>query len=166
MPKQKIGEPRFCGHCDTLLERKRINGRLEDFGVFNRRKFCGRECMAAHMMKDDPNRQAYAIRARKQSLKKCCELCGTIDRLTIHHKDRNWRNNTPSNLQTLCNSCHTSLHHLEGGTYRQAQEKPPCKFCGKQSYRSGVCNTCRTRIRKHGDPYFGRSEWIASLRQL
>ena len=32
------------------------------------------------------------------------------------------------------------------------QEKPPCVYCGKVSYRSGVCNTCRTRIRRHGTP--------------
>lgn len=164
MPKQKTTAPKSCACCGLSLERKRINGRLEDFGVFNRRKFCNQDCMAKAMLKDDPRRQAYAIRAREQSLKAACEVCGTTQALAIHHKDRNWRNNAPLNLQTLCNSCHTSLHHSEGGTYLKPV-KPPCTHCGSPSYRSGVCNTCRTRIRRHGDPSIGRAEWLASLRQ-
>lgn len=164
MPTQKTGEPRFCACCATLLERKRINGRLEDFGVFNRRKFCNQECMAKAMHKDDPKRQAYNMRARKQSLKPACELCAATEKLSIHHMDRNWRNNSPANLQTLCASCHTSLHHA-AGDISPTREKPPCMYCGKPSYRSGVCSTCRTRIRRHGDPSIGRAEWLASLKR-
>lgn len=33
---------RTCGHCHAKLERKRINDRLEDFGVFCRRRYCDR----------------------------------------------------------------------------------------------------------------------------
>lgn len=43
-----------------------------------------------------------------------CEVCGrkrTSHRnLDVHHKDEDRSNNDPSNLQTLCWSCHTKLH--------------------------------------------------------
>lgn len=156
MPAIKNGDPRNCAHCGASLERKRFNGRLEDFTRFLQRKFCDQKCMADAMLKEDPSRQAYAIRARKH-LGPHCERCGTPMKRSIHHKDRDWRNNDPQNLSTLCASCHTSLHHAAGDISPQ-REKPPCKFCGNPSYRSGVCNTCRTRIRRHGDPFRGRNK--------
>lgn len=39
-----------------------------------------------------------------------CEMCSSDERLEVHHKDLNWLNNTPSNLQLLCNKCHTKVH--------------------------------------------------------
>ena len=48
-----------------------------------------------------------------------CEICGTRDKLQIHHKDNQGRfnvknglkpNNKLTNLQVLCISCHSSLH--------------------------------------------------------
>ena len=43
-----------------------------------------------------------------------CEHCGSIEKIHIHHKDKNWRNNNIDNLQALCKSCHNSFHkHLE-----------------------------------------------------
>ena len=39
-----------------------------------------------------------------------CEICGSVERLEVHHNDLNWLNNTPSNLQLLCNKCHTKVH--------------------------------------------------------
>ena len=44
----------------------------------------------------------------------CCECHakggdeGVI--LELHHKDLNWCNNTPSNLEWRCNKCHTKAH--------------------------------------------------------
>lgn len=140
-----------CAHCSANLERKRINGRLEDFSVFQRRQYCDQKCMGLAMMKADPTRKSYAKRARKLELKSCCEKCGTTESLSIHHDDLNWRNNEPSNLKTLCASCHTSLHHSRG-EIKPAQPKPPCMHCGRESYRSGICNTCRTQIRRNGEP--------------
>lgn len=142
---------KHCEQCSALMTRVRFNGRLEDFSVFQRRKFCNQDCMAKAMLKADPKRQAYAVRARKAALKSACEACGTTSKLAIHHEDRNWRNNKPENLKTLCGSCHTSLHHSRGDI-KPAQPKPPCEHCGKPSYRPGVCSTCRTQIRRHGAP--------------
>ena len=44
-----------------------------------------------------------------------CVLCGMPQeeqkkKLTVHHIDENKINNNPSNLMTVCNSCHCKLH--------------------------------------------------------
>ena len=148
MPHTKPDPEKFCDNCKARLSRKRINGRMEDMAVFVRRRYCNRACMAAAMLQPDPSRKGYGIRARKH-LKSNCENCGTTQKLSIHHADRNWKNNDPANLKTLCTSCHTSLHHA-AGEISPKQEKPPCRLCGRVSYRSGLCNTCRTRMRRSG----------------
>ena len=42
-----------------------------------------------------------------------CERCGTTLHLVAHHTDRNRQNNHPSNIETLCRSCHALEHQLE-----------------------------------------------------
>lgn len=47
-----------------------------------------------------------------------CEICGLEegikDRvLHTHHKDGDWTNNDETNIQTLCDSCHITLHAME-----------------------------------------------------
>lgn len=44
-----------------------------------------------------------------------CVKCGTIEKLHIHHKDGNWKNNEPSNLQLLCKTHHRQNHFLKSG---------------------------------------------------
>jgi hypothetical protein len=39
-----------------------------------------------------------------------CKSCGATDNLQRHHKDRDTMNNDPDNIETLCASCHGSLH--------------------------------------------------------
>jgi len=45
-----------------------------------------------------------------------CQCCGCegdgqrTNRISVHHIDTDTRNNSPSNLITLCNQCHRSLH--------------------------------------------------------
>lgn len=39
-----------------------------------------------------------------------CEKCGSTKYICIHHKDKNRNNNSISNLQALCKSCHQRLH--------------------------------------------------------
>lgn len=151
-----------CKHCQKPLARKKFGTRLEDRQIFMKRKYCHQGCMAMGMMKADPTRDAYRKRIYHLR-KKNCEQCQTTEKLSIHHKDRNWRNNDPENLQTLCSSCHTSLHHAAGEISGRQSERP-CKYCGRVSFRT-TCNTCKTRIRRNGSPYYGRKEWIASFKQ-
>lgn len=49
-----------------------------------------------------------------------CERCGFADAdgLTVHHIDRNRRNNIESNLVTLCGTCH-ALEHWSGSRKRK-----------------------------------------------
>lgn len=110
MPVPPKPDPvKHCETCETSMSRKRFNGRLEDRGVFLRRRFCSQSCAntRAEVTKD-----ALHWRAR-QHRKPACEKCGTTSDLHVHHEDRNPANNEPANLQTLCSSCHLKLHWRE-----------------------------------------------------
>lgn len=105
---------KYCQYCGKQLERKRFNGRLEDFTVFKNRKYCGRLCMRkafTHIGISNANNSNCHSTARiinKLFLHKTqCEKCGSINNLDIHHIDGNWKNNNLDNLMCLCRSCHT-----------------------------------------------------------
>lgn len=108
--RRKPEPRRACVHCGMQLRRKRMpGGRLEDYGVFTRRKYCDQQCMSEGMVQPDVTRGAHMWRARKHK-KLECEECGATTRLQAHHVDENWRNNAPSNIATLCATCHLKLH--------------------------------------------------------
>lgn len=116
-------EDKFCEYCNKKLERKRFNGRLEDFNVFLNRKYCDRECMKKDYLKigiteaNWSNAHASARNINRLILQKDkCEICGDDKNLDIHHIDGNWRNNNLDNLQCLCRSCHMKIE--KGGNYR------------------------------------------------
>ncbi len=114
-PRKDIKElDRYCDYCGNKLERKRFNGRLEDFTVFSNRKYCNRECMKRDYLKIGEHNQnwsnAHATARKINELilhKEVCELCGGDKNLDIHHIDGNWQNNNLDNLMCLCRSCHT-----------------------------------------------------------
>ena len=143
---------RECKHCLTPLERKRFNGRLEDNGAFKKRIFCNRSCMAEWMegqikVESEKNSRRQSAKAAKES----CEICSRSDtRLSVHHKDADPMNNTPSNLQTLCGSCHRRCHSpnfMEDGVTQKC-----CVYCSEPSVKSGVCSTHLSRWKRHGHP--------------
>jgi 5-methylcytosine-specific restriction endonuclease McrA len=41
-----------------------------------------------------------------------CSECKTKENLQVHHKDRNRKNNSLSNLQILCSECHRKIHKM------------------------------------------------------
>lgn len=96
-----------CESCGCQMRRKRFGGRLEDLGVFRRRKFCSLSCANT---RQTVGYHGNSWRAR-QHLKTNCEVCGSDYLLAAHHKDENRDNNTPENIETLCVSCHTKHHH-------------------------------------------------------
>ena len=115
--KPKAAEPRQCEHCLKTLERRRNEaGRLEGFRDFMRRRFCSLSC-ANSRPKGGESRKASHYHARKQRAGSC-EACGTSKRLQVHHIDEDWKNNEPTNLQTLCVFCHAFWHamHVRLGT--------------------------------------------------
>lgn len=109
--KTKSADPRYCEHCETLLARRRsAAGRLEGFRDFLRRRFCSLSC-ANSRSKGGRSRKASHYHARKQRLGKC-ECCGSGKRLEAHHVNKDWKDNRPGNIQTLCIFCHTFWHAM------------------------------------------------------
>lgn len=107
---------KYCEYCGLKLERKRFNGRLEDFTAFKNRKFCNKECMRKSFLKigytnaNWSNAHASARNINKLILKKDrCEICGGTKNLDIHHIDGEWKDNNLDNLMCLCRSCHTKI---------------------------------------------------------
>lgn len=116
IPKKDDPEKK-CETCGTALTRKRFkSGRLEDRNVFLRRRHCSQKCANT---RKEVTRSAHQWRA-KPFRKAVCEECGTRNRLHVHHKDRNWANDYPTNLATLCASCHLKLHWREDRSQRLA----------------------------------------------
>jgi 5-methylcytosine-specific restriction endonuclease McrA len=57
----------------------------------------------------------HAVLSIKKSLH-ICERCGDVDEWKEqprHHKDRDRSNNSPSNIEVLCISCHNQEHMAE-----------------------------------------------------
>ena len=146
-----------CLACGEKLSRKRFNGRLEDYNVFLRRKYCSRECSWTGLLKESVTLSGAYKRATK--LKDgACQECRSTNLVGIHHKDRNPLNNSSENLVTLCASCHTRLHWKEGKT--PWKQRASCKVCGNPAKGHGLCLKHYQRWKKYGDPLltkrFGR----------
>lgn len=135
-----------CSFCGKPLERKRYGDRLEDAGVFTRRKFCDQRCMAADFdrrpVTATPHIETAHWHSRKAIPPGACQRCGKPDGIDVHHIDKNWRNNDQSNLIRLCRSCHQLAHST----------RPPCRICGKPQKGRGLCNKHWLRMRRWGDP--------------
>lgn len=104
---QKAVQQKYCERCHSILQRKRFNGRLEDLGVFKRRKYCSLSC--ANTRVRPSHWETYHWRARKHR-GLSCEACGSTEKLHAHHVDGWPQNNDPMNIQTLCVYCHNFLH--------------------------------------------------------
>lgn len=53
---------------------------------------------------------SYRRRTMKQGRLDKCERCGKSEKLHVHHKDRDRRNNNDENLEVLCTMCHMHEH--------------------------------------------------------
>lgn len=148
MPAHKKPTPeRYCEYCGKKLERKRLpNGDLEYLIHFNRRKFCDRLCMAKAFderpVKDNPQWTTAHYHARKIVPAGSCERCGSPNASDVHHKDGDWTNNNPDNLERLCRSCHNLEH----------RRRKPCVICGKPQKGLGYCDKHYQRFKKYADP--------------
>lgn len=54
-----------------------------------------------------------------------CELCGSANRISVHHKDRNRQNYSEENLQILCDACHKRIHIRDGDMLKVKGCKKP-----------------------------------------
>lgn len=67
-----------------------------------------------------------------------CELCGATKNIGIHHLDGNKKNNELSNLISVCQSCHISKYHNDGGCNR----KMPLNDDAVRMYNAGLTIEC------------------------
>ena len=149
---QRIQVPsRPCAFCGKMMERKRYNGRMEGARCFARRKYCDRLCMVKGMIKEEATQSALMKRAHKYC-GQACEECGSRERLSVHHGDKDRTNNSPGNIMTLCESCHTSWHWKHGKQTRR-RKNFRCLACGQPARKSGLCQKHYQRLRKYGDPH-------------
>jgi hypothetical protein len=81
-----------------------------------------------------------------------CSLCGSVEGISIHHKDRDVSNNDPSNLDTLCVTCHMKGHWASGT--RPTIERKKCRICGLPAKGYELCSKHYFRQRRHGDPTY------------
>lgn len=136
----------YCNECGVRLARKRFaSGRLEDFGVFKRRKFCDQSCMSKAFDKrhrPDTKWAAAHHAARQQIPHGPCSRCGKENASDVHHKDGNFQNNLPANLERICRSCHVKEH----------RPRALCVVCGSPVKGLGYCGKHYQRFKKYGHP--------------
>jgi len=75
-----------------------------------RRRYCDRWCMGQAFVKDTSLKSAL-LKWVKPYRGTSCELCGAMRNVHVHHIDGNLLNDSASNIQTLCGSCHITHHH-------------------------------------------------------
>lgn len=103
-----------CAHCGAEVQKpaKEIT-RKHNAGKFNH--FCSYTCYQQYIsQRYSMTWQACHYRARYYFFKKLCrpnicERCNKpkpASRLQVHHKDGNYTNNQPENLESLCVDCH------------------------------------------------------------
>lgn len=164
MPAHKKPTPeKYCSFCGKKLERSRLpNGDLEYLIHFNKRKYCNQVCMAKGFTGQErtPTEQAdwstAHARARKICPKGPCVRCGKIKAGDVHHKDENWRNNSPENLERICRSCHNKIH----------RSRKACIICGKPQKGLGYCVKHYQRFKTHGNPLLFKRNQHTPVREL
>lgn len=136
---------KICEACGATFNRKRYgDGKtLEDMGRYRTRRFCSQSCGNT---KTVVTKDALHWRARKFK-QAACQECRRTDRLHVHHLDRNPANNAPTNLTTLCATCHLKRHWREDRQFRvgqlQRREPQPCVMCGELFHpRHSRIQTC------------------------
>ena len=113
--KPKPTETKYCLNCGKQLTRRKSPcGWVESHVMFSKRKYCNNHCQREHQCKA-VKASASRMRAHSMAFNKCMR-CGKIGRMDVHHKDENPLNNNPSNLETLCRSCHLLVHRHKSET--------------------------------------------------
>ena len=118
---QKTGRFYACAICGQQIYRTLRGQARSNSGKF----FCGKSCQTVwrnstlYVGKNHANwtdgMASYRSILTKAKVPKACAKCHCVDKrvLAVHHKDRNRRNNTVSNLIWLCHNCHFLVHHFK-----------------------------------------------------
>ena len=79
-------------------------------------KYCSRECKdMSQIVKNSYSYNQKVYRELSKLFLQKCILCGTDERLLVHHKDGNKFNNSLKNLSILCRACHNRVHLRRSG---------------------------------------------------
>lgn len=117
--------PTRCPNCGELIDTTPAHLEINKIGVF-----CSRECYAEWLSENrcgennpswrggisfEPYGPEFNAKLKTQIMErdgyKCQnEECGTTEHLSVHHIDYNKKNNSPSNLITLCVSCNSKAN--------------------------------------------------------
>lgn len=155
-----------CKHCGLTLTQKRFSsGVLEAPSMLRRRKFCDQRCMAAAMEKDRCKSASHSRQKAALMAKPACEVCKATMNLHVHHQDHDPLNNAPSNLRTLCASCHRRSH--SPNFTETGEQRKPCRFCEAPSVKLELCFTHISRLKRFGHPLAKKrkigSDWVLML---
>lgn len=146
MPRvQPVLQCQQCGKTFTRTPSKA--GNWPTLMVFKQRKYCSNQCVA------DAKKAVTIHTARKAAVKLVgdrCQTCDSTKNLQPHHMDSNPLNNNPSNIMTLCRSCHTKWHWEHGK--QMPSRRSVCRLCGKPEMGRGLCEKHLIRERRHGNP--------------
>ncbi len=115
---------KVCPVCGQTFNRRRFNGVLEDRTRYSTRTTCSQVCGNT---REEVTRSGHAVRARRNMADRC-EVCGTTERLHAHHKNRDWADDRPENIATLCATHHMELHWREDRRVLASVETP--ERCG------------------------------------
>lgn len=117
---QKNGDKFKCSICHKELYRSIKGQRRSRSGTF----FCSKSCQAVwrnltYVGQNHANWKGgittYRRTLQRSDTKSICAKCKSDDTrvLVAHHKDRNRKNNSLSNLIWLCHNCHYLVHHYK-----------------------------------------------------
>ncbi len=116
---QKVGKILECTTCSKEIYRNNKDQSRSK----SKKYFCSKTCQTSwrnsvlYSGSDHSNwaggESSYRSRLLRSKRQKICEKCLNIDVrvLAVHHKDKNRKNNTLSNLIWLCHNCHYLVHH-------------------------------------------------------
>lgn len=141
---------KVCPACKRLMTRRIYRGWVEDLAAFMRRVYCDRACMAVGMQKDRCASPSHSRAKAHRHVRPRCERCGKTGRLHVHHVDEDPFNNTPSNLRTLCASCHRHMH--SPNFIAATAMRKPCTYCARPSAKAGLCHSHLSRRQRFGNP--------------
>lgn len=69
-----------------------------------------------------------------------CKICGSNQKINVHHKDKDRQNNKIDNLEVLCTNCHAKIHENWKNAHKN-QSKRYCSIegCNKIHLARGWC---------------------------
>lgn len=126
VPDCRMNTAKFCSHSCAITYRnltdnpsKRENVRkkisLNHANVSGENNpMYGRKGRLAPSYKDGRNSfkgEIYSKILQAHGVKKECKICGSIDKIHVHHIDGNHENNEITNLVYLCCKCHNTIAH-------------------------------------------------------